>query len=120
GVWDDPGILPFRTKMIGHPITRPERTTVPVPMSNVSWVWESHQPDWGLMQGPLKAQAGTTPTADSAYRCHDVLADPTEAHDLGPLGRCAPLVALAQKLYGMMPRDLRPMRKHPEWPANAP
>ena len=32
GVWDLPEMRPFRARMLGHPITRPERTVGPVPL----------------------------------------------------------------------------------------
>ena len=54
--------------------------------------------------------------ADSAYRCFDVLADPKEQADLGEEG-CADLVEIARKRFGPgLPRDLRWLAWHREWP----
>jgi hypothetical protein len=40
GVWDDPAFAPFRARMMGHPVTRRERTLEPMPLTNCTWVWE--------------------------------------------------------------------------------
>jgi glucan phosphoethanolaminetransferase (alkaline phosphatase superfamily) len=47
GLWDAPELAPFRRRMVGHPITRPERTTSPVPISNCSWLWDCGFRNWG-------------------------------------------------------------------------
>jgi arylsulfatase A-like enzyme len=113
GVWDDPAIAALRARMIGHPITRPERTTGPVPLTNVSWVWEYYLPNWGMMQGPLKVLAGPN---DHAYQCFNLQSDPFEKDDLGEEA-CAPLVARARAHYHMMPADMRHLAGSPGWAA---
>jgi membrane-anchored protein YejM (alkaline phosphatase superfamily) len=99
GIWDAPELRPFRAKMIGHPITRPQRTVGPVPLSNCSWLWECGFRNWGLMQGPLKIQAREW---DDEFHCVDVLADPDEQNNLGE-DACAPLPDLARAMFGPMP-----------------
>jgi arylsulfatase A-like enzyme len=99
GVWDAPEMAPFRAKMIGHPITRWQRTVGPVPLSNCSWLWECGFRNWGLMQGPLKLEAREW---DDEFNCFDVLADPEERNNLGELG-CAPLADIARDVFGPMP-----------------
>jgi glucan phosphoethanolaminetransferase (alkaline phosphatase superfamily) len=112
GVWDDPAFARFRGRMIGHPLTRPERTTAPVPMTNTSWIWEYVEPNWGFMQGTRKLLATS---ADTAYHCFDVAADPKERNDLGEAG-CPELAALAREKLRVLPRDVRHLAAHPEWP----
>jgi glucan phosphoethanolaminetransferase (alkaline phosphatase superfamily) len=99
GVWDAPEMAAFRAKMIGHPITRRQRTVGPVPLSNCSWLWECGFRNWGLMQGPLKLEAREW---DQEFNCFDVLADPEERTNLGELA-CAPLGDLAREIFGPMP-----------------
>lgn len=111
GVWDDPKLAPFRARMMGHPITRPERTVEPVPLTNCTWVWECSFRNWGLMQGSRKIEAREW---DAAYHCFDVLADPDERVDLGER-LCAPLPELARKLHHAMPNVTPPGRKPVDW-----
>lgn len=112
GVWDDPGLAPFRGRMPGRPLTRPERAKGPVALTNVSWVWEYWKPNWGMMDWPLKVLAGPE---DHFYKCFDVARDPEEIHDLGEAA-CAPLVAAARARYRVMPRDLvNGLRNTPGW-----
>ena len=75
GVWDAPELAPHRALMVGQPITRPERTTNPVPLSNCSWVWECGFRNWGLMQGHMKIEAREW---HDEFHCFDLLADPQE------------------------------------------
>jgi hypothetical protein len=98
-IWDAPDLQPFFARMVGNPITRPERTTRPVPLHNCSWLWECGFRNWGLMQGPLKLEAREW---DASFRCFDVLADPAEEVDLGE-DACAPLPAIARDMLGPMP-----------------
>lgn len=113
GLWDEPGFARFRARMIGLPLTRSERTTRPMPLTNTSWIWEYVEPNWGLMLGGRKVLATA---ADDAYKCFDVLADPAERHDLGEEG-CPELVALARQKFGSaLPRNLRQLAWHREWP----
>jgi arylsulfatase A-like enzyme len=108
GIWDAPEMLPFKRRMYGHPITRPERTTTPVPLNNCSWVWECGFRNWGLMQGSMKLEARLW---DNEFHCFDLLSDPGELVDLGEKA-CAPLAALARAQYGKMPVQEWPQGKN--------
>ncbi len=107
GLWDAPELRPFRRRMIGHPLTRPERTTGPVPLSNCSWLWECGFRNWGMMQGSKKLEAREW---DNDFHCFDLLVDPEEQTDLGE-GACAPLPALARAWFGKMPAQPWPHGK---------
>lgn len=111
GVWDDPKLAPFRARMIGHPITRPERTVSPVPMTNCTWVWECSFRNWGVMQGPRKIEAREW---DATYHCFDVLADPDERVDLGER-LCQPLTDVAREWFHAMPNVTPPGRPVVDW-----
>jgi len=111
GVWDDPALAPFRARMVGHPITRAERTVGPVPMTNCTWVWECAFRNWGLMQGSRKLEAREW---DGAYRCFDTAGDPKELVDLGERG-CGPLPDVARELYRAMPDVTPPGRPNVDW-----
>lgn len=111
GVWDDPKLAAFRAPMMGHPITRPELTTDPVPMSNVSWVWEYRGPNWGLMHGKRKILAVRQ---DSQFECYDLATDPLENHDLGESG-CPELTALGYQLFPVPPTKFGRLRNQPRW-----
>ena len=103
GVWDDPALAPFRARMIGNPLTRPERTTRPVPLSNCSWLWECGFRNWGMMQGSLKIEAREW---NHEFHCFDLRTDPLERNNLGEQA-CAPLPELARELFGAMPGEVR-------------
>ena len=111
GVWDDPGLAPFRARMIGHPSTRPERTLGPVPLSNCSWLWECGFRNWGMMQGSMKIEARQW---DSEFHCFDLLTDPLEQDNLGERA-CAPLPDLAREIFGSMPVVPRPPGEDVLW-----
>ena len=113
GLWDAPEMAHFKERLVGLPLTRRERPTKAVSLTNTAWLWEYVEPNFGLMQGRRKLLATA---ADSAYRCFDVLADPKEQADLGEEG-CADLVEIARKRFGPgLPRDLRWLAWHREWP----
>lgn len=111
GVWDAPAIREHRARMVGHPLTRPQRTTGAVPLTNCSWVWECGFRNWGLMQGQMKIEARGW---DSAFHCFDLLADPFEMLDLGE-DACAPLPDLARATFGAMPFEDWPIGKDVIW-----
>lgn len=111
GVWDAEALRPFRARMPGHPITRPERTTAPVPMTNCTGVWECNFRNWGLMQGTRKIEAREW---DGSFHCFDLDRDPGELVDLGER-RCAPLPDLARELYHAMPNVTPPGRPAVDW-----
>ena len=111
GVWDDPAMAPFKAKMMGHPITRKERTLAPMPMTNCTWVWECAFRNWGLMQGQRKIEAREW---DSAFHCFDLVDDPNEVNDLGER-LCAPLPDLARDIFHAMPNVTPPGRPAVNW-----
>ena len=111
GIWDDPAFAPFRARMPGHPITRRERTTQPLPMTNCTWLWECSFRNWGMMQGPMKLEAREW---DNEYHCFNVLEDPDEKHNLGEQA-CWPLPDLARDLYHVMPNVTPPGRPKTDW-----
>lgn len=99
GIWDAPQMRPFRARMIGRPITRPERTMRPVPITNCAWTWECGFRNWGMMQGHMKIEAREW---DNEFHCFDLLADPLEQTNLGEQA-CAPLPDIARRTFGPMP-----------------
>jgi glucan phosphoethanolaminetransferase (alkaline phosphatase superfamily) len=116
GLWDAPELAPFRARMVGHPITRRERTTAPVVLSNCAWLWDCGFRNWGMMQGRMKIEAREW---DNEYHCFDVLADPFERYNLGE-DACAPLPDVARQRIGPMPFQEWPRLKHVEWGAPPP
>jgi glucan phosphoethanolaminetransferase (alkaline phosphatase superfamily) len=111
GLWDDPAFAPFRARMMGHPITRRERTLAPMPLTNCTWVWECAFRNWGMMQGPLKLEAREW---DNEYHCFNVLEDPDEQNNLGEQA-CWPLPDLARATYHVMPIVVPPGRPRTDW-----
>lgn len=111
GLWDEPNMAPFKARMMGHPITRPERTLAPVPMTNCTWVWECGFRNWGFMQGSRKIEAREW---DGTFHCFDVLNDPEERVDLGER-LCAPLPDLAREVFPSMPDVTPPGRVPVDW-----
>lgn len=111
GVWDDPGLAPFRARMMGHPITRPERTIEPVPITNCTWLWECAFRNWGMMQGPLKLEAREW---DNEYHCFNVIDDPDEVTNLGERA-CAPMPDIARSIFHVMPDVTPPGRPVVDW-----
>ena len=111
GIWDDPTFAPFRARMMGHPLTRRERTIEPVPLTNCTWLWECAFRNWGMMQGPLKMEAREW---DNEYHCFNVLEDPDEQNNLGEQA-CWPMPDLARATYHVMPNVTPPGRPRTEW-----
>jgi glucan phosphoethanolaminetransferase (alkaline phosphatase superfamily) len=111
GLWDEPKMAPFRARMMGHPLTRPERTLEPVPMTNCTWVWECAFRNWGMMQGSRKLEAREW---DGEFHCFDVLKDPDETNNLGERA-CAPMPDLARELFHVMPDVTPPDRTPVDW-----
>jgi hypothetical protein len=111
GIWDDPAFAPFRARMMGHPVTRRERTLEPMPLTNCTWVWECSFRNWGMMQGPMKLEAREW---DNEYHCFNVLEDPEEQNNLGEQA-CWPLPDLARAVYHVMPNVTPPGRPITDW-----
>jgi hypothetical protein len=97
--------------MLGHPLTRPERTTGPVPLTNTSWLWEFYYPNWGMMDGPIKV---ISRPGESDYECFDLRTNPEE-RSLRPEPQCAPLLARTRAHYRVRPGDLRHLADAPDW-----
>jgi glucan phosphoethanolaminetransferase (alkaline phosphatase superfamily) len=111
GLWDDPALAPFRARMMGHPLTRPERTIEAVPITNCTWVWECAFRNWGMMQGPMKIEAREW---DGEFHCFNVLEDPDELKNLGE-GACHPMPELARQIFHSMPNVTPPGRPVVNW-----
>ena len=117
GLWDAPGVGPFRERLLGLPLTRPTLPDRPLPLTNVSWVWEYRLPNWGMIQGKRKVMALA---GDDHYRCYDLESDPKELVDLGEAA-CPDLAAAARERFRILPREmLSHMRSRPDiwgpWP----
>ncbi|MBK8257390.1 MAG: sulfatase-like hydrolase/transferase [Polyangiaceae bacterium] len=102
GVWNAPEVEPYRRAMLGRPLTRPDVFDKPVPLTNVSWVWEYRLPNWGMILGSRKVIALAN---DDRYRCYDLAKDPSEETDLGE-SACADLVGAARARFQILPRDM--------------
>lgn len=111
GVYDDPRLAPFRARMVGHPLTRSERTLRPLPLTNCSWLWQCDFRNWGMMQGPMKLEAREW---DAEYHCFDVSRDELEHHNLGEAA-CGPLADLARQTYHAMPNVTPPGTRAVDW-----
>lgn len=105
GIWDAPELAPYRANMIGTPITRADRPSIPIPITNCSWLWECQKANWGVFMGRLKL-LGTQ--GNARYHCYDVIADPHEHHDLGE-DRCKDLAEVADEIF---PRPHESKRPH--------
>lgn len=103
GLWDAPEIEAYRARMPGHPLTRRERTTGPVPLTNCSWIWQCRNPSIGLMKFPFKVAARGK---EMQFSCFNLREDPQEKHDLGEDG-CADLAGQAHETFGFMPGELK-------------
>lgn len=106
GLWDAPEIAPYRAKMPGKSLVRPdppERGAGPIlHVSNCSGVWGCALENWGVVQGFRKLIAREW---DADWGCYDVSEDPSEKASL-PLERCADLLAEANRFYGGPPGQL--------------
>ena len=99
GLWDEPQVAPFRSKMIGQSLLRDGYKDIPVPLSNCTGIWSCAFKNWGMMLGSRKLEAREW---DQAWHCYDVLADPLERRDLGPAA-CGGLAPMADALFGGVP-----------------
>ena len=106
GVWDAPALQPFRAKMVGTPLTRPQPPPAPIPLTNDSWIWESNQRNWGYLRGSQKTFGID---GDERLRCFDLETDPGERHDLGESG-CGELPRLTRELFPSLVDANRPYR----------
>lgn len=103
GLLDSPKIAPYKKAMVGSSLLRPRPAPPALALSNCSGIWGCAFRNWGMMQGELKLEGREW---DNQWHCYDVLADPTEKHDLG-LAACGDLPLLADKQYGGLPSVIR-------------
>ncbi|MCA9588011.1 MAG: sulfatase-like hydrolase/transferase [Myxococcales bacterium] len=97
GLWDAPGIKPFRGRVPGESLLRggsPKDT--PIVITNCTELWACAFKNWGAMAGSRKLIATQ---ADRAWSCLDVATDPAEEHPLDA-ERCADLLPLAEGAGG--------------------
>ncbi len=99
GLFDEPGIAKYKTKMLGHSLLRPELTTEALPMTNCAGVWSCAFENWGYMKQNMKIEARAW---DVGWHCYDVAADPMEERNLG-VEACGPLKDLALQTFGRLP-----------------
>jgi glucan phosphoethanolaminetransferase (alkaline phosphatase superfamily) len=99
GVWDDPGIAEYKSRMIGSSLLREPTTDQPVPMTNCAGVWSCAFENWGYMQKNMKLEARAW---DSDWHCFDLAADPYETRNLG-MGACGDLQPLALQQFHRLP-----------------
>ena len=99
GLWDEPSIAKYKTKMPGHSLLRPELTVQPLPMTNCAGVWSCAFENWGAMKQNMKLEARAW---DTGWHCYDVAADPQEESPL-PLERCGELEGVVQRTFGRLP-----------------
>ena len=99
GVARDPGIQPFRQRMLGRSLMRAEFPERDFPMTNCAAVWSCAFENWGMMRGSRKLSARAW---DSQYQCHDLWQDPLEKVNLGA-DACGLLSKRSQEIFGRMP-----------------
>jgi len=105
GVWGDPGIAKYRTKMLGSSLLRASvKGDRAMPLTNCAGVWSCAFENWGYMRGNMKLEARAW---DPEWHCYDVAADPTEANNLGKNG-CGDLGGLAMSTFGRLPGGTSP------------
>jgi glucan phosphoethanolaminetransferase (alkaline phosphatase superfamily) len=99
GLWDAPGVQPFKAKAKGESLLRggsPERA---IEITNCSTLWACAFKNWGAIKGPRKLIAHQ---AEAQWNCFDTSTDPDEAHNLGTEA-CADLLPLAEGQPGVRP-----------------
>ncbi|HEX2878739.1 MAG TPA: sulfatase-like hydrolase/transferase [Polyangiaceae bacterium] len=99
GVWDEPGIAKYRSKMLGVSLLRSETNTNALPLTNCTGVWNCAFQNWGYMRQHLKLEAREW---DSTWHCFDLRFDAKERNDLGPRA-CDDLAARAEATFGHLP-----------------
>jgi arylsulfatase A-like enzyme len=99
GVWDDPGIVKYRQKMLGRSLLRPLGDPRPLPLTNCAGVWSCAFENWGMMDGSLKVEARAW---DPDWHCFDVSSDPYEVSNLHTPA-CTTLEHMALATFGRLP-----------------
>lgn len=95
GVWDDPGLEPFKPKLLGTSWLRAPHTRAALPMTNCAGVWSCAFDNWGYMREHLKLEARAW---DGRYRCWDLARDPSEEREL-PASACGDLEQRARATF---------------------
>jgi arylsulfatase A-like enzyme len=101
GVWDDPAIAKYKTRMIGSSLLRPQLTDRSLPLTNCAGVWSCAFENWGYMRRNLKLESRSW---DTGYKCYDLELDPFEQVDLG-VQACGDLLELARQTYRRVPGE---------------
>lgn len=99
GVWDDPGIVKYRKRMLGQSLLRTRDSDRALPLTNCAGVWSCAFENWGYMRGSLKIEARNW---DQEWHCFDVASDPLERRNLGVLA-CGDLKSLAMSTFTRQP-----------------
>jgi len=99
GVWEDPGIAKYRSRMLGRSLLRPGASERPMPLTNCAGVWSCAFENWGYMQRSLKLEARAW---DPEWHCFDLASDPDEKDNLGRAA-CGNLGELAEATFGRLP-----------------
>jgi arylsulfatase A-like enzyme len=99
GVWDEPGIARFRSKMIGRSLLRPLGAGPILPLTNCAPIWTCAFENWGVMKEHMKLHARAW---DDSYRCFNLKLDPEEKVDLGPKA-CGHLELAARQYFRRLP-----------------
>jgi glucan phosphoethanolaminetransferase (alkaline phosphatase superfamily) len=102
GLWNEPQLASFRSKMVGSSLLRDRPPPPALAMTNCSGVWSCVFRNWGMMQGFKKLESREW---DTSWRCYDVEHDPLEKNDLGPNG-CADLRDRAVPIFGGTPSEV--------------
>ncbi len=99
GVWDDPGIARYRSRMLGMSLLRPGSNEGAIPLTNCAGVWSCAFENWGYMRKNLKLEARAW---DPEWHCFDVAGDPGEKTNLGRAA-CGDLEDRALATFGRLP-----------------
>jgi arylsulfatase A-like enzyme len=99
GLWSDPGISAFKSKMLGSSLIGPDLTTRALPLTNCAGVWSCAFENWGYMRQNMKIEARSW---NEGWQCFDLEKDPYELENLG-VEACADLHRLALDTFKRLP-----------------
>ena len=99
GLWDEPALDRFKSRIIGKSLLRPGVNDRPMPMTNCAGVWSCAFENWGYMRGGLKLEARAW---DPGWHCYDLRLDPGEQRNLG-VEACGELERLALGTFERLP-----------------
>ena len=103
GVWDDPGIAPYKHNMPGISLLRENPVARALPLSNCAPVWNCAFESWGYIEGSLKLFARESM---QDWSCFDLASDPGERRP-SKSPACARLAQLALRTHGRLPGTSR-------------